>query len=170
MSGKTAKQPTGVTRSGYSLSGWYTDAKLTQRFSFSTKITGNLTLYAKWSRYSGGGYYVTYTDPAAATEAEVGGEVATTGSPFYGMPLTYPAVSVSGSEIKLSGVYTAADVSKWFGSSYSGKAGYVVPLKLTAPSDYSGGDVKLTVTGEANLPDVNKTIKQDELDLSLIHI
>ncbi|MCQ4866364.1 S-layer homology domain-containing protein [Pseudoflavonifractor phocaeensis] len=164
MSGKTAKQPTGVTRSGYSLSGWYTDAKLTQRFSFSTKITGNLTLYAKWSRYSGGGYYVTYTDPAAATEAEVGGEVATTGSPFYGMPLTYPAVSVSGSEIKLSGVYTAADVSKWFGSSYSGKEGYVVPLKLTAPSDYSGGDVKLTITGETNLPDVNKTIKQDELD------
>lgn len=162
MSGKTAKQPTGVTRSGYRLSGWYTDEKLTKRFTFSTKIDGNLTLYAKWSRNSDSGYYVTYTDPVAATEADVGGIVTTTGSPFNEMPLTYPTVTMDGSEIKLSGVYKAENMKRWFGDAYDSKPGYVVPLKLTAPSSYSGGDVILTVTGDITA--VNKTIKRDELD------
>lgn len=46
----TVKEPTGVTRKGYRLEGWYKDEELTSRWNFSRdKVTGDLTLYAKWT-------------------------------------------------------------------------------------------------------------------------
>ena len=46
----TVAKPTDPTKSGYTFGGWYTDNKCTKgnEFSFDTKITGNMTLYAKW--------------------------------------------------------------------------------------------------------------------------
>lgn len=43
----TATQPT-PTKSGYEFLGWYSDVGLTSAFNFSTAITANRTLYAKW--------------------------------------------------------------------------------------------------------------------------
>lgn len=45
-----AQKPADPTKSGYTFGGWYTDNKCTKgnEFSFDTKITGNMTLYAKW--------------------------------------------------------------------------------------------------------------------------
>lgn len=36
------------TRENYLFMGWFTDAACTQRYDFSTSVTGDLTLYAKW--------------------------------------------------------------------------------------------------------------------------
>ena len=36
------------TRENYLFVGWFTDAACTQRYDFSTPVTGDLTLYAKW--------------------------------------------------------------------------------------------------------------------------
>lgn len=36
------------TRENYLFMGWFTDAACTQRYDFSTPVTGDLTLYAKW--------------------------------------------------------------------------------------------------------------------------
>ncbi|MBQ6781071.1 MAG: SUMF1/EgtB/PvdO family nonheme iron enzyme [Treponema sp.] len=47
-SGKTASEPTAPTKDGFTFGGWYTDSALTGVFSFSTAITSNTTLYAKW--------------------------------------------------------------------------------------------------------------------------
>jgi M6 family metalloprotease-like protein/uncharacterized repeat protein (TIGR02543 family) len=44
-----AVQPATPTRTGYTLAGWYSDAGLTSPFSFTTAITADATLYAKWS-------------------------------------------------------------------------------------------------------------------------
>lgn len=41
----TAKEPSDPTRSGYTFLGWYNGTK---EFDFSTKITSNITLTAKW--------------------------------------------------------------------------------------------------------------------------
>ena len=43
-------EPKAPTKSGYTFAGWYTDNKCTKgnEFSFDTKITGDITLYAKW--------------------------------------------------------------------------------------------------------------------------
>ena len=47
---ETATKPTDPTKSGYTFGGWYTDNKCTKgnEFRFDTKITGDITLYAKW--------------------------------------------------------------------------------------------------------------------------
>ena len=45
-----ATEPTAPTRSGYTFAGWYTDQNCTDgnEYNFSTPVTGDLTLYAKW--------------------------------------------------------------------------------------------------------------------------
>ena len=48
-SGQTADEPTDPpTRDGYVFDGWYKDALCTQRYDFSSPVTANITLYAKW--------------------------------------------------------------------------------------------------------------------------
>ena len=46
--GSTATKPTDPTVANYTFDGWYTDAACQNSYSFSTQITGNITLYAKW--------------------------------------------------------------------------------------------------------------------------
>lgn len=41
-------KPADPTRKGYIFDGWYTDEDCTEKYSFDTKITKNITLYAKW--------------------------------------------------------------------------------------------------------------------------
>ncbi len=48
-SGKCATKPTDPTKDGYTFEGWFSDSDLTQMFDFSTAITANVTLYAKWT-------------------------------------------------------------------------------------------------------------------------
>lgn len=44
----TVKKPGNPSKSGYYFDGWYTDSKCTKAYNFSTKVTANTTLYAKW--------------------------------------------------------------------------------------------------------------------------
>ena len=48
VSWSTAIQPNNPTLSMHSFEGWYSDPELTMLFDFSTPITHNITLYAKW--------------------------------------------------------------------------------------------------------------------------
>jgi len=45
----TATTPMAPTKIGYSFAGWYSDGSLTSIFAFSTAITADITLYAKWT-------------------------------------------------------------------------------------------------------------------------
>lgn len=49
------KKPASPTAQGYKFGGWYTEAACVNAFDFSTPITGNITLYAKWTKSSSGG-------------------------------------------------------------------------------------------------------------------
>ena len=40
--------PVNPTKEGHIFDGWYTDKGLTKKYDFDTKVTGSLTLYAKW--------------------------------------------------------------------------------------------------------------------------
>ena len=44
-----ATAPADPTKAGNTFAGWYSDAGLTSAFSFSTAITADITLYAKWT-------------------------------------------------------------------------------------------------------------------------
>ena len=41
-------RPSNPTRDCYDFVGWYTDASLTKKYNFSTPVTRDMTLYAKW--------------------------------------------------------------------------------------------------------------------------
>ena len=47
--GKRGK-PADPTRDGYTFGGWFTDEACTQAYDFSTPVTADLTLYAKWTK------------------------------------------------------------------------------------------------------------------------
>ena len=48
--GKAATRPADPTREGYTFAGWYSDAECTQAYDFSTPVSGDVTLYAKWTK------------------------------------------------------------------------------------------------------------------------
>lgn len=49
--GNKATKPTNPTLSGYTFAGWYTDnEKFFNKYDFNTLVTGNIILYAKWTR------------------------------------------------------------------------------------------------------------------------
>ena len=48
-SGNAVSTPEVPTRDGYAFVGWYTDTDCTNEYDFLTGVTGNITLYAKWT-------------------------------------------------------------------------------------------------------------------------
>ena len=49
LNGKTVEMPSAPVREGFTFDGWYTDKDLKKPFNFSTIITENTVLYAKWT-------------------------------------------------------------------------------------------------------------------------
>lgn len=47
---KTLSSPTAPTKEGYTFEGWYTDSALTKAYNFASKVTKDMTLYAKWTK------------------------------------------------------------------------------------------------------------------------
>lgn len=47
---RTADDPGKLSAEGYTFIGWYTDHTCTTEFNFSTPITGNIKVYAKWEK------------------------------------------------------------------------------------------------------------------------
>ena len=47
--GEYATTPPDPTKTGYTFGGWYTDSACTSTYDFNTQVTGNITLYAKWT-------------------------------------------------------------------------------------------------------------------------
>ena len=70
-SGKTATEPTAPTKDGFTFGGWYTDSDFTTAFSFSTEITANITLYAKWIDANKTVYTVTFNSDGTETKRTV---------------------------------------------------------------------------------------------------
>src|SRR5690606_41080557 len=53
---KKVASPTTPTQPGYAFAGWYKDAAFSTAWNFDADVvTGNTTLYAKWSNIGGGG-------------------------------------------------------------------------------------------------------------------
>ena len=48
--GKTVAKPADPVCAGWTFLGWYSDTALTQEYDFSTPVTSDMTLYAKWQQ------------------------------------------------------------------------------------------------------------------------
>ena len=66
-SGETATEPNNPTKEENIFGGWYLDNELTQLFDFTTPITGEITLYAKWIENSIITYTVTFNSNGGST-------------------------------------------------------------------------------------------------------
>lgn len=75
--------PAAPVRTGYTFSGWHTDSSLTIPFDFSTPITADLTLFAKWTLNS---YSVTF--------ASNGGSNVASQTTVYNTAITAPTAPV----------------------------------------------------------------------------
>jgi len=53
QSGQTATKPANPAAAGWRFGGWYKEATCINLFDFTTPITGNITLYAKWTSSGG---------------------------------------------------------------------------------------------------------------------
>ncbi|MEY8233338.1 S-layer homology domain-containing protein [Oscillospiraceae bacterium 50-16] len=125
--GGTVAKPGNPTKSGYTFGGWYKESSCTTAWNFDTDtVTGDITLYAKWTQNSnggGGGWYnpsTTYsvTVPTMAhgkvtvspTSASRGTTVTITAIPEDGYRLDTLNVTSSGKAVPLtekgSGKYT----------------------------------------------------------------
>ena len=58
--GYNATEPPVPTKEGYTFGGWYLDSELTQLYDFTTPITAETTLYAKWIENAKPTYTVTF--------------------------------------------------------------------------------------------------------------
>ena len=119
-SGKTATKPADPTASGWSFGGWYKEAACTNAFDFSTPITGDITLYAKWTEKDDGGdeppvvtkFTITYNLNGGTMDGKTG---TVTVQVEDGATITLPKPTRSG--------YT---FDYWEGSRYEAGASYKV--------------------------------------------
>ncbi|MCL1874366.1 MAG: S-layer homology domain-containing protein [Clostridiales bacterium] len=51
--GSTATRPPDPTKDNYNFAGWYSDPALTEAYDFTAAVTGNITIYAKWTLKQG---------------------------------------------------------------------------------------------------------------------
>ena len=116
-SGKTATKPADPTASGWTFGGWYKEAACNNAFNFSTPITGNITLYAKWTKVAGDPVPATkYTITYVLNGGKLDGKTGTvTVSVEDGATITLPKPTRSG--------YT---FDYWEGSRYEAGASYTV--------------------------------------------
>ena len=106
--GDKVDAPTGVTKDGYTLEGWYTDEQLTpaSKWDFdNSTVTGDITLYAKWTEDS---YTVTF-------DAKGGSPTPPSQSKHYGDRVEEPS-GVTKAGFTLEGWYTDEQLTptkKW---------------------------------------------------------
>ena len=72
ISGQRINQPINPIRDGYTFNGWYSDPELTIQYDFTTSVTSDITLYAKWikdySEYSLKALQLDYADQSVVVE------------------------------------------------------------------------------------------------------
>ncbi|MFC4305212.1 InlB B-repeat-containing protein [Cohnella boryungensis] len=71
----TAVEPVAPTRAGYTFGGWYSDIGLANKYNFSTLVTANLTLYAKWTAVNTVSFISNDGSAVADQTVEFGGRV-----------------------------------------------------------------------------------------------
>lgn len=99
--GECITKPADPTRDGYVFGGWYSDQNCTKKWDFSTKVTGAVTLFAKWTAR-------VYTVTLNPMDGQLMGD--STRTVTYGQPYgELPTPTLQG--YNFAGWYTANDDS-----------------------------------------------------------
>ncbi len=153
--GATATKPADPTKDGYTFEGWYQDATFATAFDFTTPITADITLYAKWKDNGGG--TVTLATYAAVT----GGNGIWTKNSGLNYELTVKR-SVDDNTCFSHFVNVLMDGAVLTpGVDYDAKAGStIVTLKASALQKLSAGSHTVTVNFDDGKVDTTLTVKK----------
>lgn len=123
----TAATPAAPLKAGHTLAGWYADSELTSAYSFSTPVTDNITLYAKWTANT---YALSFNaqggDAVSAvtvTYNAVVGELPTASRAGYTFAGWYTGINGAGTGYTAATIYQTAGnltlYAKWTPNTYS---------------------------------------------------
>ena len=118
--GKIATMPSNPSKENYQFSGWYTDKELSSKFSFSTPITTNVTLFAKWTKELDQDNFTWLSSTSGATITGF----SNSGSQKYN--------SGSITEIVIPSTYNGVNVTKIGSNAF---AGYTKVTKVVIPDN-----------------------------------
>ena len=96
---KTVTEPKKPTRPGYTFRGWFIDEKCTEKYDFSSEVTSDMTLYAKWRKKPSGS-----TTPTEDT-TKTGGKKVESGKTFdagIGLYVGLSILSATGSAVVIT--------------------------------------------------------------------
>lgn len=150
VNGKADSTITPGDRDGYSFAGWYTDPECTQQFDFTTDVTSDITLYARWVSSDTEMVTVTfnynYADAPESTTANVpsGGTVSRPASPTRA-DVTEKGHQASG--FTFSGWYTDAACTTEYSFSSAVSADLTLYAKWTAEYIFEAEHISLTTDG-----------------------
>lgn len=85
VNGKSATKPQDPAKAGYAFLGWYTDSALTTSYAFTTPVTANVTLYAKWLEIADSHVYNVSFDLGYAGAPVISDTIAVDGT-VYSLP------------------------------------------------------------------------------------
>ncbi|MDR1800744.1 MAG: InlB B-repeat-containing protein [Lachnospiraceae bacterium] len=136
-SGATISAPTAPTKTGYKFVNWYKDAALTQVYSFSTPVTANLSLYAKWQANT---YTVTYN----ANGGVIGSASTTTKTVTFGQKYVLPA-NPTRSGYSFAGWYTTSAATG--GTLVTTSTTMLTAYNHTLYARWSKGNITVTFDG-----------------------
>jgi uncharacterized repeat protein (TIGR02543 family) len=102
--GFTATEPTNPSNGTFSFTGWYTDTTYTTKWDFTTAITKNITLYARWQ--------IKCTLTFSVT-GKTGGTIPSTTYYYYGDSVTLNSFSSSTGNLIKQEATKASRIAKW---------------------------------------------------------
>ncbi len=155
--GKTATMPTNPTVEGYTFGGWYTDSACTTAYNFTTPVTADITLYAKWTAIT---YTVTFKSNGVNATCSPGtmtytygqpyGELATASRTGYTFAGWYTA-ETGGTKVETTDTYSTAGntdlYAHWIANTY------------TVETVYSNGTLSFTSGVTNNKAATDSTVK-----------
>lgn len=145
--GNTLTEPTAPTREGYTFLGWFADEALNTAFDFTSQITANTTLYAKWERLT-----PVYTFAVTSTgsgevlgipygEVEEGTVITLTLAPEEGFEVR--SVKINGTETEINGL--TLDVTVNEAITVEVVFGEAAPAPAPKPNGLSAGAIAAIV-------------------------
>ena len=116
VEGQKATKPTDPTKDGHTFAGWYKDSALTQAYDWNSTVTGDLTLYAKWTANAP----VDVPDDEEKDDGSIVSVIAPIGLLIGGAAVvfigtrTHPAVIVAGIVLAIVGVLDISGIWEIF--------------------------------------------------------
>mgnify|MGYP004649591489 CR=1 FL=1 len=132
-SGETATEPTFTPeRKGYTFDGWYKEPTCTTKWIFTTPVTGNLELYAKWTAKK---ITVKFENLSAAEGVKISPDVAST---------QFSVDSVAHFGVTVPDKYNTSDLFVWIGDTATVQT-YLVPVERYEGTDHATGKPLVTL-------------------------